>query len=281
MEDEDRVIYYAGNSAPNIVRTLSMQDLGDFDIVPGQSFRLRVRPMWSDEIVLDVAMLVDTATDTITYVPQASDFAQEGVYRAWVYVTLASSVTQDTDEFDILVRSHGPGEGTAVSSVYRAARALEPVAWDSLKNYPDYGDVELQRVIELAKLRVAGSAVAVADEADLDPRVVDYIAKQVLANNVLYAAISFWTNQFIQQSSRGNSDEVITYPDRIRAAEAAIVRYREDLARQLPEIEPLVGSTSTYDAPMLSEMGPLLTPGLGEYPAHPGIRQSYPWGWPR
>jgi hypothetical protein len=31
----------------------------------------------------------------------------------------------------------------------------------------------------------------------LDPRVVDYIAKKVLVDNILSAAISFWTNQVV------------------------------------------------------------------------------------
>ena len=205
-------------------------------------------------------------------------FTQEGIYRAWVHYVNA---LQDSDEFEIIVLAHAPGEGTRVGAVYRAARALEPVAWDALKGYPDYGDPELQRVCELAKLRTLDATFTAAQEEQLDPRVVDYVAKRVLADNVLSAAISFWTNQVVSQSARGNSDEVKSYPDRIKAAQDAIKRYREDLLRQQPEVDVILGPTeSLYEAPMLNTVGPLLTPGLDEYPAQPSTRQEY-WRWPR
>jgi hypothetical protein len=162
-----------------------------------------------------------------------------------------------------------------VGAVYRKCRALEPVVWDALRGYQDYGDVELQQAIDLTKLRVVGSAVSVDDESSLDPRVVDYVAKKTLVDTVLHSAISFWSNQVIQQTARGNSEEVVTYPDRIRTAENAIVRYRGDLALQAGEVESLTGSTSAYDAPAIDDCGPLLTPGLDEYRALPVTTQTY------
>jgi hypothetical protein len=119
--------------------------------------------------------------------------------------------------------------------------------------------------------------VPVADEASLDPRVVDFIAKKVLADNVLSAAISFWTDQVVQQTARGNSEEVVTYPDRIKAAMDAIVRYRDDLERQAGELGPILGPSTVYDAPAVDTIGPLLTPGLEEYPALPVTVQGYPY----
>jgi hypothetical protein len=274
----DVLTYYIDDTAPAVVRRLSLQDGGDFDVDTGQQFRLRVRPLWSDELVLDVAMTPNIDTDELTYAPQAGDFAVEGVYRAWVLADLGAGAVQQTDEFQINVFAHAPGHGTPIGAVWRAARALEPVSWDSLRAYADYGDVELQRVIELAKLRILPSAVAAVDEDGLDPRVVDYLAKKVLVDNVLSAAISFWTNQFISQTTRGNSEEVATYPDRVKAATDAIARYRDDLERQLPEVEAILGGvTDRYDAPAVDQYGPLLTPGLDEYRPQP---VSTPWlGW--
>lgn len=275
----DTLTFYLDDTGPLIVRRLSIQGVGDLDLQGGPSFRLRVRPLWSSTIIIDAAMLVDTDTDEVSYQPVVGDFDTEGVYRAWIYADFGGGSVQQTDEFEINVFAHGPGQGTAVGAVYRASRALEPVAWDSLRNYPDYGDLELQRVVELAKLRILPTTVGAADEDDLDARVVDYLAKKVLADNVLYAAISFWTNQFVSQTARGNSEEVVTYPDRIRAAEAAIERYREDLSRQLPEVETILGSSSSlYDAPALNTIGPLLTPGLDEYPAQ-SVTTPYWNGW--
>jgi hypothetical protein len=264
----DSIPFYITNLAPAIVREF---DPNVLDVVAGQSFKLRVRDRYGSTLLLDKTMVPDVDANTVTYQPVSTDapFITEGTYRAWVYYVNAK---QDTDEFEIRVLAHAPGEGIRTGSVWRAARSLEPVAWDALRGYPDYGDTELQRVIELAKLRVLGYSVPADDEASLDPRVVDYIAKKVLADNVLYAAISFWTNQFISQSSRGNSDEVVAYPDRIRATEEAIKRYRDDLERQAGELPE--GSATAYNAPALLDAGPMLTPGLDEYPAQP-VRLPY------
>jgi hypothetical protein len=267
----DSLPFYINNLGPAIVRQLTSATGGEFDITTGQSFKLRVRARDASTVLLDKTMTPDVTENTVTYQPVLSDtvFTTEGVYRAWVYYVEGK---QDTDEFEILVMDHAPGELARIGAIWRAARALEPVAWDALRGYPDYGDPELQRVIELAKLRVIGTAVPVADEASVDPRIVDYIAKKVLADNVLYAAISFWTNQVIQQSARGNSDEVVSYPDRIRATEEAIKRYRDDLERQAGELPE--GSATAYNAPALLDAGVMLTPGLDEYPAQP-VRLPY------
>jgi hypothetical protein len=276
----DVLTYYLDDTAPAIRRRLAVQGEGDMDLVTGPSFRLRVRPLWSSVTVIDAVMTADTSLDEVYYQPQPGDFDSEGIYRAWIFVDYGAGLTQNTDEFQINVFAHSPGEGSQVGSVYRAARALEPVAWDSLRYYPDYGDPELQRVIDLAKLRVIGSIIPVANEVSLDPRVVDYIAKKVLADNILSAAISFWTNQAVQQTARGNAEEVVTYPDRIRAAMDAIQRYREDLALQAAEVEALTGAVSSYDAPAVNTLGPMLTAGLEEYPALPYVSQRrYGWPW--
>jgi hypothetical protein len=266
----DVLTYYLDDTAPAIRRRLAVQDEGDVDLTVGPTFRLKVRALWSDVLVINASMTVDIDADELIYQPQADDFSDEGVYRAWITVDYGGGLVQNTDEFQINVFAHGPGQGMPVGAVYRAARALEPVAWDSLKAYPDYGDPELQRVIDLAKLRVLPAPATALQESSLDPRIIDYIAKKALVDNVLYAAISFWSNQFIQQTARGNTEEVATYPDRIGTVESAIDRYREDLVRQLPEVDAIIGSVGNqYDAPALNDSGPLLTPGLDEYPALP------------
>jgi len=273
----DTLPFYINNLGPAIVRHLVTSTGEPFDIQTGQTFRLRVRNRDGTTVLLDKLMTADVAADTVTYQPVTADtpFTSEGVYRAWVHYVQA---LQDSDEFEILVLAHAPGEGARVGVVWRAARALEPVVWDALRSYPDYGDPELQRVIDLAKLRVFNYVVPVADEGSVDPRVIDYIAKKALADNVLSAAISFWTNQVVQQTARGNTEEVVTYPDRIKAAESSILRYRFDMSQQIAEVEEILGSVgSAYDAPTLNDTGPLLTPGLDEFPALPVTTQDY-WG---
>jgi hypothetical protein len=275
----DPLIYYIGNAGPAITMKLSSL-VGDYDLVVGQQVKIRARPAWSSTTGLDVDAVVDVDADTVSYTPAPGDFTQVGPYKVWAHV---EDINQDSTEVDLMVFDHAPGEGQRVGAIWRAARALEPISWDSLRGYSDYGDVELQRVIELAKLRVIGVAVPVADEDSLDPRIVDFVAKKALADNVLSAAISFWTDQVVQQSARGNTEEVVTYPDRIKAATEAIKRYRDDLDRQAGELAPILGPASTYDAPMVDSVGPMLTPGLDEYPALPVTTQcysTYPW-WTR
>lgn len=274
---DSTLIYYIGNAGPRIVMKLSSL-VGNYDLVVGQAVKIRARPAWSTTLELDVDATVDFDADTVSYTPQPTDFTSVGPRKVWAHI---EDINQDSTEVDLMVFEHAPGEGQAVGAIWRAARALEPVSWDSLRSYRDYGDPELQRVIELAKLRVIGTSVPVADEQSLDPRVVDFVAKKVLADNVLSAAISFWTDQIVQQSARGNSDEVVTYPDRVKAAMDAIVRYRGDLERQAGELGPILGPSTSYDAPMVDTVGPLLTPGLDEYPAMPATSQRYYQGYPR
>lgn len=264
----DRLVYYIDNRSPIIERRLSAQNTGTFDVLPGQDFRLRVRGRDGAAVLLDKVMTSDPVADTITYAPEAGDFADEGIYRAWVVVDFGAGVTQDTDEFEILVMAHAPGEGARVGPVYSAARAMAPVAWDALRGYRDYGDFELQRVIDLAKLRVMRSAVPVANEASLDIRVVDYIARKVLVDNVLEAAINWWTNQIVSQTARGNSDQVNTYPDRIAAHERMLERFRTQLAGQQAELEEILGGATgpTKLAPALIGGGSPITPGLESFP---------------
>ena len=267
------LIYYLGNTGPTIQMRLSSL-AGDYDFVDGQQVKLRARPTWGTWSGFEVDAVVDTAADTVSYTIQPADFTTVGPYKVWVHIV---DVNQDSTEVDLMVFDHAPGEAQRVGAIWRAARALEPVSWDALRSYSDYGDVELQRVIELAKLRVIPYLVAVVDEAGLDPRVIDFVAKKVLVDNVLSAAISFWTNQTISQSARGNTEEVVSYPDRIRAAEAAMLRYAQQLEAQLTEVETVLGSAvaDAYDAPAVDTIGPLLTPGLEEYPAQRLTPQIY------
>jgi hypothetical protein len=238
----DSLIYYINNRSPAIVRKISEQDGGTFDIATGQSFRLRVRPKDSETIILDKTMTPDVVADTLTYAPVAGDFDEEGVFRAWIVVTFPGAITQDTDEFEIVVLTHAPGVGVRVGAVANATRAQAPIVWDSLRAVREYGDRELQRQVDLAKLRVLKVAIPASDEVALDPRVVDYIAKKVLVDSLLNAARDYWTNQLISQTALGNATEVKTYPDRISAVERLQKDLAAQLAAQTAEVTGLIGS---------------------------------------
>lgn len=267
------LIYYLGNTGPTIQMRLSSLT-GDYDFQAGQGVKIRARPAWAAWSGFEVDAVVDPDADTVSYTIQPADFTVVGPYKVWAHIV---DVNQDSTEADLMIFDHAPGEAQRVSAIWRAARALEPVSWDALRSYADYGDTELQRAIELAKVRVLPTTVPVTDEDSLDPRVVDYIAKRVLVDNVLSAAISFWTNQTVSQNARGNTEEVVAYPDRIRAAEAAMLRYGIQLENQLGEVETVLGVAvaNAYDPPMVDTIGPLLTPGLEEYQPQPITAQIW------
>jgi hypothetical protein len=46
----DVLTFYIDDTAPAIVRRLSLQEGGDFDVVGSQQFRLLVRPLWSEHL---------------------------------------------------------------------------------------------------------------------------------------------------------------------------------------------------------------------------------------
>lgn len=283
----DVLTFYLDNRAPAIVRRLSGQGGSSFDVQPGMTFKIKIRSRYGETVLVNAVMTPDTVADTLTYQPQVGDFAAEGVYRAWITVDLGSSITQDTDEFDINVFAHGPGQGVRIGAVARAARGMVPDAWDSVRGVKDYGDVELQRQIELAKLRVMRVAVPVANENSLDPRVVDYIAKKVLCDGVLESAIDVMRNKVVTRTARGNSDEVESYPDRIRSLERQLERFEEDLENQLAEVEVIVGAPTgpVQKGPELDIEDPMITPGLENFPSPYATPLGSPRraadGWPQ
>lgn len=276
---DDQVTYYIADSGPTIVRRLSSQGKGEFDVTD-QDFRLRARPQWSDTVVLDEAMVKNTSTDELSYDPKDGDFPEPGIYKAWIKVTYTDGRSVTTEEFDIFVLEHAPGSGVRVGAISRAARALSPIAWDSLRGYSDYGDPELQRVIELAKLRTLPSTVDAVNEAGLDPRVVDYVAKLALVKNILPAVIDYWTSIMVSQSARANSDEVKTYPDRIRAVEGQIDRFAADIAEQASEIGAIVGVSPgvSMPGPVVVGGGPRITPDISCAPSPLSRRRTTPVG---
>jgi hypothetical protein len=47
----DVLTFYLNDTAPVIRRRLSIQGEGDLDITVGPTFRLKVRPLWSERVV--------------------------------------------------------------------------------------------------------------------------------------------------------------------------------------------------------------------------------------
>lgn len=277
-----KVTYYIDTNSPAIVRSIANQATGTMNLVPGHSFKLRVRPRDAQNYIVDAAMDPDFVNDVVIYRPSPTDFTEEGIYRAWIVADFGNSVVQEIDEFEIVVLAHAPGQAARTGNIWRAARAMAPVAWDYLREYIDYGDFELQRQIDLAKVRVLKAAYVDAEnEHNLDPRVIDYVARKALVDSILNAAINFWTNQVIQVSARSNSDEVKTYPDRIVATERLLERYRHQLREAQSEVDEILGGSSALvlQGPSLVGGGEPITPGLELFPRPYGDGWGNTYGW--
>lgn len=222
------------------------------------------------------ASIADVTSSTVTYQWQAGDVDTGGNWRGWFRVTSGTKV-EETDEFDIFGLTHSPGRGALIGAVARAARREIPVAWDALRSYDAYGDLELQEKVEIVKLNVLGYVVAVADEANLDRRVLDYLGKLV-AIEVIPAAIDYWTDQIVSQTARG-SNEVQTFPNRIQALERKLDFLQERVEAMYLQIQDLVGSPLRRldTAPDVNTRGlPLVTPGLEDFPGPYGPRSPDP-----
>jgi hypothetical protein len=108
---------------------------------------------------------------------------------------------------------------------------------------------------------VFGRVLSITEEESLDLRIVNYIA-HVAALEAILAALDYWTNQVVSQTARG-SDEIQTFPDRIRANEIllASLRGRTDALRA--EAEEVLGvPAGSTTAPTLLNGGTPITPGF-------------------
>lgn len=260
--DLDPITYKLGETI-SVDRRLS--DLvGVEDIDPSSQYTLMGRLSSSSVVAFSKSMDVDVQANTISCDVTSSEVASVGAYKLWIRVASGGSY-YDVQEFDLSASDHAMGHEAIVGAIYMAARGLSPVAWRALRGFDEYGDDQLQRSIELAKLRVLHVIITVGAEAMLDPRVVDYVAKRCLVDSVLPAAVDFWTDQLVTQTALGNSTSVRTYPDRIKAVQEQIKLFQAALADQLDEVIAIIGPVSAPGpSPMIIQPAALVTPTLDD-----------------
>ena len=75
----DVLTYYTGDTGPPIRRGLALEEGGDQSVNTGLTYFLRVRPMWSDQLVINSVMSVDALSNELVYQPHTGDFANQGV----------------------------------------------------------------------------------------------------------------------------------------------------------------------------------------------------------
>lgn len=206
------------------------------------------------------ANIVDAENGEVEYLWADDDLDEPGEYYAWWTVVLEDDTTVDTDEFLVVVTEHAPGVRTRTGAIYKKARSIIPVTWNALEDYSEYGDELLQGRIEAAKIRIIGHEVPVEDEETYDIRVQEFIAK-VAALAIIPAGIDYWMNQK-QSATATGTNEVISYPDRIRGLEKIQERLLAEIANDRAEIEELIDN-------------PDLRPSTGVPKFSPGTDNGY------
>jgi baseplate upper protein BppU len=202
------------------------QDVTDEITMSGRPFSLvnstikfYMREKNSSDLVIDGvdADIVDPANGQIKYDWTGTDLSTPGEYAAWWRIQLPDSGGLiDTPEFLITVVDHRPGIRVETGAIYRRSKAIIPITWQALETAPEMGDAALQGRIEAIKLRLFNADVAVEDEAALDLRVQEYIAK-LACLEVIPTGVDYWLNQYQSVAITSGTNEVTTYPNRIEA----------------------------------------------------------------
>lgn len=214
--------------------------------ITGSTVTFNMRESFSDTVkVSSAGSIVDATKGQISYEWQAADVDTQGEYKAWWELDLFGAIIE-TEEFEVIVAEHEPGLRTNTGAVYRAAMSYLPSTWLALEQSPTYGDSMLQEKIEYVKYKILGESVAVADEASLDIRVLNYIAKNVVVQ-VIPAAVDYWLDQKIkvQLETGGASQEIYHYEERTERLLDLLDKLLKDIDNDTSDIEDLLGKYNT------------------------------------
>lgn len=231
---EQAVVYSSSDAKPledQIVFGNRPFNLEDFIVT------FKMRSEHSTTLVVDSTATVEDATlGKVSYFWQTGDLDTQGEYRAWWSVDTGDG-TFDTEEFDLVITTHGPGLKTRTGAFYEFTKSHFPSSWSHLENA--LGDDVIQREIEVVKKTVFGTDVTVAEESNYDIRIQAYIGK-LSAIQIIPRAIEYWMNQHQSLSATGTNENV-SFPDRVDALWKLYERLLREVARDKEEIEVVIG----------------------------------------
>lgn len=215
----------------------------------GATVKFNMRYKVSSDLKVDDASanVVDAQEGSVSYDWESTDIDEPGEYVGWWNIILPDTSNIETPEFSIIVAIHAPGLKTRTGTIYERAKANLPTTWNILEALPTYGDKYLQDKIEIHKLNVLGSVVAVEDEEDLDIRVQEFIAKCAVLS-VIPAGVDYWLDQQQMISATG-THETVSFPDRISALWKLYEKLMAEIAREQPIIDDIT------DTPIASPAG--------------------------
>lgn len=236
MSDEP-IIIYLNNTAQPLSDQIKIGNRA-LSIPIGASVFFKMREADNETIVVDSeAEVIDAAKGKVNYEWGETDLDTAGEYFGWWEITGGDSLVE-SEEFLIIIAKHAPGFRTTVGPIYQAAKAIMPITWNRLEDSYSYGDKQLQNKIDVAKFSLYGTEMSVADEYNMDIRVVDYLAK-VAVVSVIPAGKDYWASTSSSKVTTG-TDEQVTYPDRINMLDELHQQLTQEIAAYRDEISAII-----------------------------------------
>lgn len=236
MSDEP-IIIYLNNTAQPLSDQIKIGNRA-LSIPIGASVFFKMREADNETIVVDSeAEVIDAAKGKVNYEWGETDLDTAGEYFGWWEIAGGDSLVE-SEEFLIIIAKHAPGFRTTVGPIYQAAKAIMPITWNRLEDSYSYGDKQLQNKIDVAKFSLYGTEMSVADEYDMDIRVVDYLAK-VAVVSVIPAGKDYWASTSSSKVTTG-TDEQVTYPDRINMLDELHQQLTQEIAAYRDEISAII-----------------------------------------
>jgi hypothetical protein len=161
------------NTSPSLTDTIKVNGVA-FDLT-SSSVKLQMRlatAKASDPLKVDTtATIVSAVAGTVRYDWAAADVDTAGEYVAWWHVTLPTSRTQDSDEFEILVREHGLQTGN-LCSLADVRESLELPAAETSRDELILSliPVASQMICNWAEREFAPVTVGATRRIQIDPR---------------------------------------------------------------------------------------------------------------
>lgn len=219
-----------------------------------------VREADSDTIIVDSpATIVDADEAQVRYEWEAADLVARGEFKAWWRVT-SGTEDIDTPEFLVVITEHAPGVRARTGAIYEFCRSHIPSTWNALEKDTGYGDLLLQRRIDVQKARLFASPPAAEDERDLDVRVQSYIAKLTVLN-LMSTAMEYWMNQREMVSATGTA-ESSTYPERIQHLKQIRDQLTREVIDERDEIEGIIDLSPINSINAVPEFSPGIEEGF-------------------